>query len=854
MAPSFYYGLIMDFYTSSVKYGNNILYRGVKDGRRVKLKIEYQPTLYTPSKVPTNFKSLHGDYLEAIKFENIKDAGAFVKRYEGVSNFSLFGNTGYAYSFIADEFKGPVDWDKEPLKIDVVDIEVFSEDGFPKPEEAKYPITAITTTRFGGSPIIFGYGDYRKKDNETYIKCRDEIDLCQRFINHFEYDCPDILTGWNIRGFDVPYLYNRFKILLGEKEAKRLSPWGLINIKTTFQKGTGKELTSYDIVGIANLDYIDLYKKFAKGGNSRDSYRLDNIANIELGKGKLSYDEFDNLQQLYQLNYQKYIEYNVIDTTLIIDLDDKLKLIDLALTLAYDSKSNYEDVFTQTRMWDALIYNYLLERNIIVPFKVGHDKDSDFDGAYVKEPQVGMHKWVASFDLNSLYPHLIMQYNISPETLIEPEEYDEVMYNIISDGVSVDKMLDKTLDLSGISGCTITPNGQFFKTGDIGFLPEMLGGMYLDRKKYKDLQLKAEQEYEDTTDKEEKKRLSKLISRYYNLQLAKKVCLNSAYGILGTPFFRFFDIRMAAAVTSSGQLSIRWVEKKLNQYLSNILKNKKEYVVYVDTDSNYLCLEDLVNKYCPNQSDPNVVIKFMDKVCEDKIQPFIDRSYQELADYTHAYAQKMVMKREVLADRGIWTAKKRYILNVYNSEGVQYNEPKLKVTGLDMIKSSTPAIVREKMKELIKLLMTKDEGTIQRFIEDFRESFKTLNAEDISFPRGVNGLSAYTDSATIYKKGTPIHVKGSLYYNLGLKDMGLEGKYPKIQEGEKIKFIYLKMPNPLKTPVISFPSRIPVEFGLEGYIDSTKQFEKTFLSPISVILDCIGWSVERVNTLDSFFS
>jgi len=430
------------------------------------------------------------------------------------------------------------------------------------------------------------------------------------------------------------------------------------------------------------------------------------------------------------------------------------------------------------------------------------------------------------------------------------------IYEETIDNINVKSLLNSEIDLTFLKplNCTITPNRQLFRIDRKGFLPEMLEGMYLDRKKFKDMKLKAEQEYENETDSIKKKDISKLVARYNNLQLAKKVGLNSAYGILGSQYFRFFDVRLALAVTSTGQLSIKWIENKVNDYMNTILKTDGvDYIIASDTDSIYLRLSELVDKVFPWDTDVNIIIDFMDKVCTEKLQPYIDASYQELADYVHAYDQKMKMKREVLADKGIWTAKKRYILNVYNSEGVQYKEPKLKIMGLETAKSSTPAVVKDKMKELIKFIMTKDEDYIQKFVEEFKKEFKTLSPEDVSFPRGVNGLKEYSDPVTIFKKGTPIHVKGSLYYNLFRLAKKLDDKYPKIQEGEKIKFTYLKQPNPLKSPVISYPNRLPPEFGLNEYIDYNTQFEKTFLKPMSVILDCIGWRAEKINSLDSFF-
>ena len=839
------------YYTNVACIGNNILYRGVKEGRRVKLKVAYTPTLFLPAKKETTFKTLDGEFLEPMKFESIREARDFIKRYDEVSNFKIFGNSSYQYAFIADEFKGMVDWKMKDLSVAIIDIEVGSENGFPDPYLANEPITAIAIKYINGAMTVFACGDYKVQGDEVYIKCDDEYNLCKKFLRFWEENCPDAISGWNIKFFDIPYIVNRFNKILGEDETKKLSPWGYINSRKTVMNN--RELVAYDFVGVSTLDYIELYRWYAPGGKSQESYSLNNICNVELGESKISYEEFDNLHQLYKLNHQKFIEYNIKDVELVLKLEQKLKLIELGLTLAYDTKTNYEDIFAQTRMWDSLINNYLFERNIIVPPKSNNSKSSAFEGAYVKEVQVGKHDWVASFDLNSLYPHLMMQYNISPETLIEVNDYTKEMRDVISNGVSVDKMIEQKVDTSKLSGVTITPNGQFFRTDKQGFLPKMLEEMYVDRSKFKKLMLKAKQEYENEKDESKKNEINNRIARYDNLQLAKKVSLNSAYGALGSQYFRFYDLRMALAVTLAGQLSIRWIEKHLNSYMNNLLKTEEDYVIASDTDSIYLKLGPLVDKVHKDKTDTNKIIAFMDRVCEDKIQPSIDESYENLANYVHAFAQKMQMKREALADKGIWTAKKRYILNVYNNEGVAYNEPHMKVMGLEMVKSSTPSAIREKMKKSIKIMMQGTENDIHEFIADFKVNFKKLPVEDISFPRGLNGLKDYADSVIMYKKGTPIHVKGAILYKHYLVKMGLDKKYPKIQEGEKVKFTYIKQPNPFKDMVISYPGRLPVEFGLQEYIDYDLQFEKAFIEPIKVVLDCMGWSTEKRNSLESFF-
>jgi DNA polymerase elongation subunit (family B) len=819
----------------------------------VKERVEYSPSLFLPSKKITKFTTLDGQYLDQKIFGRINDARDYIKQFEGVSNAStIYGQTRFEYAFIADQHTGMVDYEFEKVLIAVIDIEVGSENGFPDPYQANEPITAICIKYHNGETYVFGCGIYETQGSEIYVKCKDEYSLCKQFMALWTKKCPDILTGWNTKFFDEPYIINRFRKILGEDETKKLSPWNYIGERKTVING--RQLIAYNLMGVESLDYIELYKWYAPGGKSQESYRLDAIAQVELGEGKISFDEYDNLHALYRLNYQKFIEYNIKDVELIIKLEEKLKLLELAVTLAYDTKTNFQDVFAQTRMWDSLTYAYLFEKDIIVPPRVVQSKDGMFEGAYVKEVQVGKHDYVASFDLNSLYPHLMMQYNISPETLINPQDYTDEMREILSSGVDVNKLLEKKVDLSKLKGATITPNGQFFRTDFQGFLPKMMEEMYTDRSKFKKLMLKAKQEYENETDESKKYAIESRIAKYNNIQLAKKVSLNSAYGALGSQYFRFYDLRMALGVTTAGQLSIRWIEAKLNDWMNKLLKSEKDYVIASDTDSIYLNLGTLVKSIVKTPMETPKIISIMDRICEDKIQPYIDRSYQELADYVSAYQQKMEMKREGLSNVGIWTAKKRYILNVYNNEGVAYKEPQMKVMGLEMIKSSTPAAIREKMKEAISIMMSGTENDIHKFIANFREEFKALPPEDISSPRGCNGLAKYASSLSMYEKGTPIHVKGAILYNHHLKEKGLTKKYPLIQEGEKLKYSYLKMPNPFKDTVISFPGRLPKEFGLHDYIDYDTQFEKAFIEPVKVILDCMKWNIEEQSTLEGFFS
>ena len=848
-----------DFYTNVQVFGSRILYRGVENGRKVRRKIDYFPTFFVPAKETTEWKTIHGEYVAELKPGNIREARDFIKQYEDVEGFVVYGNNKYEYAFIADTYPKEIDWDLQHINITNIDIEVGSENGFPEPMSASEPITAITFKN-KDKFVVLGCGVFQnKRDDVWYIQCRDEVDLLKRFLDEWTFDYPDIITGWNVKFFDIPYLVNRITKVLGEADAKRLSPWMNLDQRTVTMMG--REQTTFTPTGIATLDYIELYRKFAPGGASQESYKLDAICNVELGERKLSYEEYGSLHTLYKDNYQLFIEYNIRDVELVGKLEDKLRLIELALTLAYDSKSNYDDVFAQVRMWDAIIYNYLLNRKMVVPPKTRNRKDEAYIGAFVKDPQIGEHKWVASFDLNSLYPHLIMQYNISPETLIQPENYDGTIREFLRNNtVSIDSLLNRECNTSVLQAAnvTLTPNGEFFTRERHGFLPEIMETMYNDRSAYKKKAIEAKKALEKETDNSKRFEIEKRVARFNNLQLAKKVSLNSAYGALGNEFFRFFDVRQASAITTAGQLSIRWIEHRINEWMNNLLKTKDEdYVIASDTDSIYLSLDKLVSKTIVKQK-PNAttreIIAFMDKACEDRIQPFIDKAYSELADYVNAYEQKMQMKREALADKGIWTAKKRYIMNVYNNEGVEYAKPKPKVMGLEMIKSSTPAYCRKIMWKAIDVVLNGNEDDLINMIETWKDEFKTQNIVDIAFPRGVNGLKKFSDPQRVYGKGTPIHVRGSLLYNNMIMRRKLDKTYPLIQEGEKIKFIFLKEPNTIQSDIIAFPTIMPKELDLDQYIDYDTQFEKSFIDPLRIVLDSIGWKTEHVSSLEDFFA
>ena len=827
----------MSFYTNVLRYKNYILHRGYhNNGERFMRKEYFQPTLFVSSKKKEGWTGFDGQQVAPLQFESMFEANQWLKQNIGVSGRNIYGNKKFTQQFVTEKYPRDIEFKREYINVGTIDIETDYDTGFPHPNEASQKILAITykSSKFS-TYTVWGYGEFDTNKaligDVKYVRCNSEEELLSKFLEFWSHPdvIPDVITGWNTRFFDIPYIVNRMAKVLGIAEIQKLSPW---NMQLEHRRITkrGSENDVYEIPGIQTLDYMELFQKFGYTYGPQESYALNHIAYVVLGEKKLSYEESGSLKNLYKDDHQKYIDYNMKDVQLVDRLEEKMGLITLALTIAYKGGVNYQDTFGVTAIWESIIYRKLNKNKVVVPLSDNEKPYRPFAGGYVKEPQVGRHDWIVSFDLNSLYPNLIVQYNMSPETLTDNNHMNDVGYYL--SGQTVD------------GEYSVAANGSSYRKDFDGVLPQIIEEYYDERVTVKKMQIAAQKEIQNGYTSQ----LDKEIVTLENKQLAIKILLNSLYGALGNKHFHYFDIRLAEGVTLSGQLAIQWAEKAMNAAMNKLLQTENDYVVAIDTDSLYVNFGPLVKKLSP--ANP---VFFLDKICKEHFEPVLQKAYEKLFKNMNAHKNRMVMAREGISDSGIWTAKKRYILNVHNNEGIQYKQPKLKIMGIEAIKSSTPEVVRDKFKKAFNLIISGTEAETQRFIQDFRNEFRTLAPEQVAFPRRVSNITDWHDHKTIYKKSCPIHVRGSLLFNKHLKYNKLQQQYELITNGSRIKFCYLKLPNPIKENVIAFQDALPKELKLHNYIDYDLQFDKTFIEPLNLILNSIGWSAEEQTTLEDFF-
>lgn len=835
--------------------GKNYLYVGeterdvvthiyVEDGVRKVEKVRFKPFVGVETSKETGWKDIHNRNLQPRTFDCISDLRKWKKENDGV--IDVYGDMPIQYQFIAANYRGKIEIDKRGMNIYNFDIEVISEFGFPKPEDAAHPISAITIQEMVTNKYTsFAYKPLKRipDGDVTFIQCADERDLFNRFLKFLQDNPAGIFTGWNTKFFDIPYIVHRGQKIVGNAAISRISPLGKLT-KHENQDTYGNISITYTVHGVADYDYKELYDKF--NFEPRESYSLDFIAKVELGEEKLKFKEnHEDLWSLYHNDFETYMQYNVRDVELVYLLDQKLGFINLALTMAYKAKCQLEDIYGTVKIWDSMLYNELLDRKMFCPVGTAHQKQ-EYPGGYVENPKVGMHKWVMVFDVASSYPNSIVSYNMSPETLVDdgylPDELLDLRAKYIQKEWDVTPFLDQDkLKADGLGeklaafDVCMAPNGHFFRTDIEGFIPEVVYRLFNERKAIK-------------KEMKERKKAGATAEELASLdanQQAIKISMNSLYGAMANVYFRYYDIRMASGITMAGQTSVRGVTQHIEKRVP-LLKN-----IYNDTDSCFVTMEAALAKRFPNGvPDLKTATEFCVKMSEQVIEPTIAEFFEMLKVNLNLRRLTLTMEAECVSDICFFLAKKKYAMHQTWVEGTWYlDKDKLKIKGIEIVRTSTPQFCRDALKKCVGLIFStgaKDE--VIAYVKEAEKQFNELPFQAVAFPRGCNGLEKYAGQ----EKGVPIHVRAALLYNRKLQEMNLSDSYKKISEGDKIKFAYVKMPNRFQTDVIAAFDKLPEEFGLE--VDRKAQWEKTFVSPISSIMDALGWQLDAKQTsLEDFF-
>ena len=860
------------FYTNfMMKSNGNVAVRGYDNGSQFFEEYPCSPSLFVVDhgSVQSKYKSIEGQPLREKKFDNPHQAREFIKTYEGVESYPIFGFPSFEYMEISKRFPTS-DYDPQAVRIFTIDIEVdtsvevggvLKSGGFPDPQVAKFPVNAISVV-YGETCYAFGVGEFDPSSltedygmTVVFYGFESEHELLCSFVEFWSTHCPDIVTGWNIEGFDIPYLVNRIGQVIGETSVRQLSPYGVVRSRT-FTGKFGKEEVSYNISGIAILDYLQLYLKHTFV--TRSSYKLDNIAFVELGERKIDYE--GNLFTLYRENPQLFFEYNCKDSILVNRLEKKIGLISLVMSISYFAKINYQDTFSPVKTWDVIISNRLYDEGIVVPNSIPRRTASQYEGAYVKEPKPGRFGWGFSVDKNSMYPLNIRSFNIGPDTYVRTSDLTPELINLRQRVIvsGVDSLVSREIDTSILKkyNYSMTANGEFYRRDFEGILSRLVKELYEGRTADKKASLKAKAEYESlkddmNVDRGTLRALMSIVNLKGTSEKAKKVLLNSLYGALANEYFRFYRTKDAEAITISGQLGIKYLGKRISDYICSVTKEQEDKCIYSDTDSCYFDIQSLVDKVS-DKVPSSKMVDFLDEFIEKKIQPEINKTLDDLCEYLNAYQNAMGAKREAIFSSAIWTGKKRYALHVWDLEGVRYHEPKVKVTGIETQKSSTPEPVRDALMDSLGILLSGTELELREYVSEFREKFSDIPIEDIAFPRSVNGIEKYQTESGAPGKGCPIHVKAAITFNNFVAKRYPDLHQP-ISSGDKLKYIHLKEPNPFGSPVFGFSDNPPREVDIRPYVDFDMQFEKSFLSPLEILVKSVAWSLEDKSSLDDFF-
>jgi DNA polymerase elongation subunit (family B) len=851
------------YYTSFFRRGNKVFIRKVnEDKTRTNYSVEYKPKLYFKTDTPNcDYKTLNGDELHEVEFSDIKSA----KGYADASTAQMFGYPRWEYACVDDEFPYEIEYDFADIRIAFLDIEVESDTHYSTVKNPDQPIVLIQLL-YDGIIYIFGTDTYISYDNNVkFIKCRDEKDLLRKFVQLFRKFDIDLISGFHSQGYDIPMLYSRMNLIEMDDYFRKLSPFNLI--ETGEEEVFGKMQLRVDIKGIQHLDIMELIKKFDT--KKYENNKLDTIAKAILKRGKVAYD--GKLSDLMITDYAKFVEYGLVDVQLLREIEDEKNFIKMVVGVAYMDKCNYIDAFSQVRMWDNQIMTHLKhEYKIQVPFLIAkesdffveEDEEKKFEGAFVYQPNPNKYEWVMSDDVQSMHPSIIMSFNISPETYLGNSNKN-VEYFLKECPQYTQELKD--------NNATSLANGAMFDNTYEGFLPKLIRRVFTMRiearnlaKKHKKLveELKQQSRIQDSIEIQSQ---IKFNQREYvkndTLQAALKVKINSLFGFLGNKFSRFYQLDMAEGITLTSQVMLKSGAAEIKEAITEYTATTDQVLLYGDTDSLLYSMKSVVEKFVPKGTPKDKIVEFLHRFHQSKIAPRLTDRMTILQNRMNAREHSIKFIRDVISDVSILIAKKKYIMSVMDSEGTRYTEPDLKVMGVESVKTSTPQYCRDKIKAAIVVMLYQTNDELVTYLDKIREEFMTLPVEDISTPRGITDINKYTldsvvedafgmdsdESSITHKKGCPMHVKAAIFHNKLIIENDLTRWIQPIENGDKIKFTYLKSPNPINNNAIAFDGKLPTEFKLDKYVDYGMQYEKTFLNPIKAITKVIGWRTESDN-------
>jgi DNA polymerase elongation subunit (family B) len=822
-----------------------------KDGKRVVVDCSYNPYLYIESKTVSDATSLFNTDLKKKSFRNQFDRRKFVSR---LPTDRVFENLSCDQQFLADmywQISGDDDFNIHPLKTYFIDIETYSPDDFPHPDKAKDAINVITLY----DTIEEEFLTWGTKELDTpipnvkYMYCSTEYEMLTRFVEHIKTSPPDILSGWNSQFFDIPYIIMRIAKVLGDNYYHDLSPVG--NVYSRQQTGKfGNDQTRWYISGISSLDYLDVYQKFSPG--VKESYKLDAIAELELGDRKVDYGS-SNLSELADNDWQKFVEYNVQDVNLLVKMDDKLRYLELLRMLAYTGMTTLEGAMGTLGVVTGAAVIAARKQNLVMPTFVKSNFDTGKNpGAYVGEPQNGFQESIISFDANSLYPNVMISMNLSPETKVGNIVHrDETSIHLRHVSGKIYKLTpDQFSRFIAAKKIAVTKADVLFSQSKQGIIPQIVDDLYSVRVKHRTALDKAKRvlskmSVDDSNYSTVKRDVDQLNIKQYTI----KILINSIYGYFGNKMAPFGDDDIASSITLTGQAVIKSSNKILRDYIYKLTgksKDDSDPIIYNDTDSSYVSIQMIMDSISsPFSVDGQVTAAAYAEA--EKLESHLNVEIIKWgASELNSTDCRFVFKRECMSDVGIFLQKKRYVLRLLDDEGIKCN--RFKYTGVEVVRSTMPKAIKPHVKRIIETMLdTKSLALTNDVFMNTYSIFKNLQIEDIAFVMGIRDYDKYAKRCNEYAvgKGTPIHVKASYYYNLLIKKLKLSSKFEYITSGDKVRYYYVSTPNKLGITSLAYKQYLPDKLREDFSPNTEMMFEKIVFSIIDRFYDAVNWKLQK---------